>query len=230
MPWFYFDWTMIVLIPAILLSIWAQFRVSSTFNKYSQVQAQSGITGAQVAQMILDANNITGVTIERAKGNLTDHFDPRHNVVRLSETVYDKSTIAALGVAAHEIGHVIQHENDYTPMRVRSALVPIAQFGSYGSWIILIVGLLMASMNLVKIGIVLFLCVVIFQLVTLPVEFNASSRALLALEGGGYLTREEITGSKKVLGAAAWTYVAAALMAILQLVRLLLISGILRRD
>ena len=227
---YWYDPTILILIPAIILSLWAQINVSSTFNRFAKVQARSGVTGAQVAQQILRANNVQGVRIEPCRGSMTDHFDPRSNTVRLSETVYGSSSLAALGVAAHEIGHVLQHEENYGPMRIRTALVPVAQFGSYGSWIILIVGLLLSSMSLVKIGIALFVCVVLFQLATLPVEFNASSRALVALEGGGFLAQDEVTGSRKVLRAAAWTYVAAVIMAILQLVRLLLISGILRRD
>lgn len=227
---FYLDPTFIILIPALILSAWAQFKVSSTFNRYSGVYSQSGMTGAQVAQDILNRNNIYDVRIEAIRGNLTDHYDPKNKVLRLSEAVYNKTSLAALGVAAHEVGHAIQHDVDYSPLRIRSALAPIVQFSSYGSWIIFFVGLLFSFPALVQIGIGLFIAVVIFQLVTLPVEFNASSRALLQLEGGGYLTRDEVAGSKKVLSAAAMTYVAAAIMAIAQLIRLVLISGILNRD
>ncbi len=227
---FLFDPTIIILIPAIILSAWAQMKVSSTFHRYSEVNARSGLTGAQVAQKILHSNNIFDVRIEPVKGNLTDHYDPKNKVLRLSETVYGRSSIAALGVAAHEVGHAIQHEEDYSPLRIRSALVPIVQFSSYGSWIILLVGIFMASTQLIQIGIALFVAVVIFQLITLPVEFNASSRALVQLETGGYLAADEIQGSKKVLSAAALTYVAAVIMAIAQLLRLILISGLLRRD
>lgn len=229
MYWWY-DWTMILLIPPIIISLWAQMRVNGTFKRYSQVRAGSGLTGAQVAQRILNDHQIQGVRIELVRGSLTDHYDPRRNVVNLSESVYHSTSLAALGVAAHEIGHVIQHETGYTPLRVRTALVPLAQIGSYGAWIILIVGIVLSSLSLTKLGIVLFFCVVLFQLVTLPVEFNASSRALAALEGGGYLTSDETGGSKKVLNAAALTYVAAVLMAVAQLIRFILISGILRRD
>ena len=227
---FLFDPTFIILIPAIILSFWAQMKVSTTFNRYSQVTSRSGMTGAQVAQAILKSNNINDVRIEAVRGNLTDHYDPKNKVLRLSESVYGQSSLAALGVAAHEVGHAIQHDEDYAPLRIRSALVPIAQFGSYGSWIILLVGIVLASTQLIQIGIILFVAVLAFQLVTLPVEFNASSRALVQLETGGFLTTEEIQGSKKVLSAAAMTYVAAVIMAVAQLIRLILISGILRRD
>ncbi len=227
---FLFDPTFIILIPAIILSFWAQMKVSTTFNRYSQVTSRSGMTGAQVAQAILKSNNINDVRIEAVRGNLTDHYDPKNKVLRLSESVYGQSSLAALGVAAHEVGHAIQHDVDYAPLRIRSALVPIAQFGSYGSWIILLVGIVLASTQLIQIGIILFVAVLAFQLVTLPVEFNASSRALVQLETGGFLTTEEIQGSKKVLSAAAMTYVAAVIMAVAQLIRLILISGILRRD
>lgn len=227
---FLFDPTFIILIPAIILSFWAQMKVSTTFNRYSQVTSRSGMTGAQVAQAILKSNNINDVRIEAVRGNLTDHYDPKNKVLRLSESVYGQSSLAALGVAAHEVGHAIQHDVDYAPLRIRSALVPIAQFGSYGSWIILLVGIVLASTQLIQIGIILFVAVLAFQLVTLPVEFNASSRALVQLETGGFLTTEEIKGSKKVLSAAAMTYVAAVIMAVAQLIRLILISGILRRD
>ncbi|MEE0776408.1 MAG: zinc metallopeptidase [Bacillota bacterium] len=226
----FFDPTMIILIPAIILSMWAQINISSTIGRYERVQARSSLTGAQVAQRILQANGIYDVRVEAVRGHLTDHYDPRTKVVRLSESVYGKTSLAALGVAAHEVGHAIQHENDYMPLRIRSALAPIAQFGSYGSWILLIVGILLSSMSLVEVGIWLFVAVVLFQLVTLPVEFNASSRALVQLESGGYLESDEISGSRKVLRAAAMTYVAAVVMAILQLVRLLAIAGIFNRD
>ncbi|MDO4542042.1 MAG: zinc metallopeptidase [Bacillota bacterium] len=227
---FILDPTFLILIPAIILSAWAQMKVSGTFNRYSQVPATSSMTGAQVAQAILRNNNIHDVRIEPVSGNLTDHYDPRNKVLRLSESVYNKTSLAALGVAAHEVGHAIQHDEDYMPLRIRSALAPIAQFGSYGSWIILLVGIFLASTKLIEIGIILFVAVVAFQLITLPVEFNASSRALVQLETGGFLSAEEVKGSKKVLSAAAMTYVAAVIMAIAQLLRLIIISGILRRD
>lgn len=226
----FFDPTFILLIPAVILSAWAQMKVSSTFNRYSRVQSSKGMTGAQVAQAILHSNNIYDVRIEPVKGNLTDHYDPKNKVLRLSESVYGKTSLAALGVAAHEVGHAIQHDTDYSPLRIRTALVPLVQFSSYGSWIIFFLGIIMSFPQLVQIGIVLFTAVVAFQLVTLPVEFNASSRALVQLETGGFLSTEEVKGSKKVLSAAAMTYVAAAIMAIAQLLRLLLISGAFRRD
>ncbi len=227
---FFFDPTIIILIPAIILSLWAQVNISSTVGRFERVQARSGLTGAQVAQRILQNNGIYDVRVEAVRGHLTDHYDPRKKVVRLSESVYGRTSLAALGVAAHEVGHAIQHDNDYVPLRIRSALAPIAQFGSYGSWILLIIGILFSYGPLVEIGIWLFVAVVLFQLVTLPVEFNASSRALVQLETGGFLAADEIDGSRKVLRAAAMTYVAAVVMAILQLVRLLATAGIFNRE
>lgn len=227
MGWFFFDPTMIILLPAIILSAWAQMQVSGNFSRYSQVYAKSGLTGGEVARRLLQANGIHDVPVEPVRGNLTDHYDPRKQVVRLSQSVYDKTSLAAISVAAHEVGHAIQHDQDYVPLRIRSALAPVAQFGSYGSWILLILGLIFSIQPLVQFGIYLFAAVVLFQLVTLPVEFNASARALVQLESGGYLTSDEITGSKKVLRAAALTYVAAVIMAVAQLLRLLLISGLL---
>lgn len=223
MPFFYFDPTIILLIPAIILSIWAQFKVQSNFNHYAKVYSRSGMTGAQVARKLLDANGIQDVGIERVRGSLTDHYHPTKKMLYLSETVYGESTIAAISVAAHEVGHAIQHSVGYKPLTIRSMLVPAANLGSSASWILLIVGLIFAWEPLVELGIILFTCVVLFQLVTLPVEFNASSRALQQVAYYGILSSDELPGGKKVLSAAAWTYVAAAVMAVLQLLRLLLI-------
>ena len=221
----YYDPTFILIIIAIVISAWAQIKVSSTYSKYSKVMAQNGMTAYDVARSILDNNNLQEVPIERVAGNLTDHYDPRSRVLRLSETVYNSSSVAAIGVAAHEVGHAIQDEREYSPLKVRGALVPIVSFSSSASWVLIILGLVLSSMGLIQFGILLFSAVVVFQLVTLPVEFNASSRALVALEGGGYLSRDEVEQSRKVLSAAAMTYVAAALASILQLVRLLAIFG-----
>ena len=225
MPMFYFDPTYVLLIPAIILSIWAQFKVQSSFNRYSRVYSRSGITGAQVAQKLLQANGIYDVGIERVGGSLTDHYHPTKKKLFLSETVYGESSIAAISVAAHEVGHAIQHHEEYKPLSIRSMLVPAANLGNYASWILLIAGLILSIEPLVQIGIILFTFVVLFQIVTLPVEFNASSRALKQVAYYGFLDNDELVGGKKVLSAAAWTYVAAAVMAILQLLRLLLIFG-----
>lgn len=223
MPMFYFDPTIIILIPAVILSIWAQCKVQSGFRRYANVYSRSGMTGAQVARKLLDANGIHDVGIERVAGNLTDHYHPTKKMLYLSESVYGESSVAAISVAAHEVGHAIQHSVGYKPLNIRSMLVPVANLGSNASWILLILGLILSIEPLVQLGIVLFTCVVLFQVVTLPVEFNASSRALQQVSYYGILSGDELTGGKKVLSAAAWTYVAAAIMSILQLLRLLLI-------
>jgi len=227
---YWFDYTMILLIPGIIVSIWAQSKVQSTFKQYARVSSSNNYTAFQVARALLDANNLSDVTIEQVRGNLTDHYDPRSKVLRLSQTVYNSTSIASIGVAAHEVGHAIQDVEEYMPMKIRSLIVPVASFGNYASWIILVIGLLMGSFDIASIGVALFLAVVIFQLVTLPVEYNASSRAVLALENGGYLTRDEIPKAKKVLNAAALTYVAALLMSILTLLRFILLAMGTRRD
>lgn len=227
---FFYDPTFIILIPALLLAGWAQYKVQSTFHRYSRVQSNSGITGAQVARKLLQANGIDDVTVEPVRGNLTDHYHPTKKVLFLSEPVFGASTISAISVAAHEVGHAIQHREEYKPLSIRSMLVPVANFGNYTAWILFFVGLIFSMDFLVEIGIVLFTFVVLFQLVTLPVEFNASSRALAQISYQGFLNNDELRYGKKVLNAAALTYVAAALMAILQLLRLLIIFGGLRRD
>lgn len=227
---FFFDPTMIILIPAVILSAWAQYRVSSTFNKYSKVANSNGIRGCDVARKILNDNGLYNVQIEAVRGNLSDHYDPSSKVVRLSESVYGSTSLAALGVAAHEVGHAIQDATDYSPLRWRAALVPVANFGSSFSWILLIIGILLSSMDLAMIGVILFGAVLLFQLVTLPVEFNASSRAMEALAGGGFLVGNEVTGAKKVLNAAALTYVAAVIMSLLQLLRMVAIVFMSNRD
>lgn len=223
MPMFYFDPTVILLIPAIILSIWAQCKVQSGFRRYANVYSRSGMTGAQVARKLLDANGIHDVGIQRVAGNLTDHYHSTKKMLYLSDSVYGESSVAAISVAAHEVGHAIQHSVGYKPLSIRSMLVPAANIGSNASWILLILGLIFSIDPLVQLGIVLFTCVVLFQVVTLPVEFNASSRALQQVAYYGILSSDELAGGKKVLSAAAWTYVAAAVMSILQLLRLLLI-------
>jgi len=226
----YYDPTMIILIPAILLSLYAQAKVQGAYGRYSQVRASVGLTGAAVARQLLRQANIDDVEVEMVPGKLTDHYDPRTKKLRLSPQVYQSSSIAALGIAAHETGHAIQHDVGYFPLAFRNNLAPVAQIGSNLAFPLLIFGLIIGSLNLAKLGVYAFVAVVLFQLVTLPVEFNASRRAIALLEGGGYLTREEVGPAKSVLSAAALTYVAAALSAVLSLVRLLLLSGLLRRD
>lgn len=225
-----FDMSYLVLVlPAVLLALWAQMRVSSTFGRYSQVRSVRGLTGAQAARYILDRNGLQHVRIEQISGNLTDHFDPRTNVVRLSQSVYNVPSIAAVGVAAHECGHAVQYAVGYGPMKLRAAIIPATNFGSKLAFPLILIGLLMNSSSLLLAGILLFSLTAVFQLVTLPVEFNASSRALQTLDQQGLLTREELGGTKKVLSAAALTYVAALIVSLAQLLRLLLIFG-RRRD
>ena len=214
----------ILVVPTILLSMWAQFKVKSTFSKYSQVRCSRGISGAQAAQLLLQANNISNVSIENVAGSLTDHYDPSHHVLRLSEPVYGQSSISAVGVAAHETGHAIQHARGYGPLALRSILVPVANIGSsLGPWIAM-AGLAMSFGFLLNIGIMLFAGAVAFYLITLPVEFNASSRALAILSQNQVLSGEELKGVRKVLSAAAMTYVASALTALMSLIRLILLS------
>jgi len=210
---------------ALVISGVAQMKVSSTFRKYSKVRSRKGVAACDAARRILDYNGLTNVQIERMRGNLTDHYDPRHKTLCLSESVYLSDSVAALGVAAHEAGHAIQDKEGYAPLRMRSALVPVANFGSQISWIMVLLGFLFSFNGLIDIGILLFSAVVLFHLVTLPVEFNASARALAALEGGGVLEADEAQHTKRVLSAAALTYVAAVLVAILQLARLLLLRS-----
>lgn len=222
-----FDLTMVILIPAIILSLYAQAKVQSTFKKFSKVSSKKNITGAQVARSILDDQGLYSVAIESTPGKLSDHYDPRTKIVRLSPEVYRGNSLASLGVAAHEVGHAIQDDTGYWPLNFRSTLVPVTQIGSTLSFPLLIIGILMGSPMLAKAGVYLFSAVVLFQVVTLPVEFNASNRAINILSSQSFLDKDEIKKTKKVLDAAALTYVAAAVMAALNLVRLLLISGIL---
>lgn len=222
---YYIDPTYLILIPAILISAWAQFKVSSTFNKYSTVRSINGYTGAQVARIILNDAGLQEVEIQQVPGRLSDHYDPRAKVLRLSSDVYGSTSVASIGVAAHEVGHAIQDKESYSALVFRNAIVPVVNFSSSLSWILFFIGILLSYSTLVTIGIILFSVVVLFQLVTLPVEFNASSRALKLLEARGILYDKEVDGAKKVLSAAALTYVAATLMAVLQLVRLIAISN-----
>ncbi|EGS9998019.1 zinc metallopeptidase [Clostridium perfringens] len=222
---YYIDPTYLILIPAILISAWAQFKVSSTFNQYSTVRSINGYTGAQVARIFLNDAGLQEVEIQQVPGRLSDHYDPRAKVLRLSSDVYGSTSVASIGVAAHEVGHAIQDKESYSALVFRNAIVPVVNFSSSLSWILFFIGILLSYSTLVTIGIILFSVVVLFQLVTLPVEFNASSRALKLLEARGILYDKEVDGARKVLSAAALTYVAATLMAVLQLVRLIAISN-----
>lgn len=221
-----YDWTMILVAAGAVLCMLASMHVNTTYTRYSRMAAACGLTGADVARLILERNGVTDVQVQHVSGNLTDHYDPSKRVVNLSDAVYGSRSVAALGVAAHECGHVMQHEEGYTPLQFRTALVPIANFGSNaGIWIVLLSLILGLSSTLTTIGIVLFSMGVLFQLVTLPVEFNASHRALVMLEQYGVLGTDENRKARAVLKAAALTYVAAAASSILQLLRLVLLSN-----
>lgn len=215
------------LIPAILVTMYAQMKVDSTYKRYSQVPSRRGMTGADVARYILNKNGLYDIPIEVTGGHLSDHYDPRARVVRLSQDVYYGSSLASLGVAAHEVGHAVQHDTGYLPLYIRNTVIPVTQFGSTAAIPLFLLGLFMSSETLIGLGIVLFSAIVFFQMVTLPVEFNASSRALATLGSEGILDEAELKGTSKVLKAAALTYVAAALTAVMELLRLVLMSGIL---
>lgn len=226
--YYYFDPTYILVIIGAVICLLASARVKSTFRKYNQVRSMSGMTGAQAAERILQAAGIYDVSIQHVSGELTDHYDPRNKVLRLSDSTYASPSVAAVGVAAHECGHAIQHQKSYAPLSIRSAIVPVANFGSAIAWPLIIVGMFITSNTgalLINIGILCFSLAVLFQLVTLPVEFNASSRAVRILGDTGILDSQELKSTRKVLGAAALTYVASAASAILQLLRLLLLFG-----
>ena len=224
----FFDETYLILIPAMIFALFAQINVKSTFNKYSRKNNSRGLTGAEIARKILDANGLYNVRIEHISGSLTDHFSPNENVVRLSDDVYGKSTIASAGVAAHEVGHAIQHSVGYAPIKIRNAIIPVTQIGSSISMPIFIIGIALSFKPLVTAGILLFSAVVFFQLITLPVEFNASRRALNTLESKNILEGDELKGSAKVLRAAAMTYLAGLFSSLASLIRLIAISN--RRD
>jgi len=220
----------LLVVPTILFALWAQIRVKSTYSKYSKVRAARGMTGADAAREVLEKNGVRGIRIERTQGTLSDHYDPRNNTIYLSEGVYGSSSVAALGVAAHEAGHAVQHEEEYAPMKVRSAIVPVTRIGSYLAWPLILIGLIINSVYaepLFWAGLILFSTVFLFQVVTLPVEFNASSRAMKALEG--VLDGEERKGARRMLSAAALTYVAAMVTALAQLLRILLLFSGRRR-
>lgn len=224
----FWDPTYLLVIIGAVICLLASFRVKSTFNKYSRVRSRSGLTGAQAAERILHAAGIYDVSVQHISGNLTDHYDPRNKTLRLSDSVFSSNSVAAVGVAAHECGHAIQHHKSYSPLAIRSAIVPVANLGSTLAWPLILIGLLFSRNTgsfLITLGIICFSASVLFQLVTLPVEFNASGRAIRILGDMGILSREEIGGTRKVLSAAALTYVAGAAAAILQLLRLILLFG-----
>ena len=226
---------LLLVLPCILFSLWASFSVKSTFNRYSKIHSSRRLTGAQAAQRVLSANGVTGVRIEQVRGNLTDHFDPSTNVIRLSDSVYNSTSVAAIGVACHEAGHAVQYAQHYAPIKLRAAIIPLTNFGSKLAMPLIILGILLSSMSglgntFVYLGIAAFGLSLVFQLITLPVEFNASRRALRAIEDGAMLTDDERRGARKTLTAAAMTYVAATAVALAQLLRLILIFGGRRRD
>ena len=215
----------VLVVPALVFAMWAQMRVSSAFNRYSQLRTGGGLTGADAARLILDRNGLTDVAVELTEGRLSDHYDPRAGVIRLSREVYYNATVAAVGVAAHECGHAVQHAEGYFPLKVRSAIIPMTQIGSNLAFPLFLLGMLFSYPPLMDAGILLFALVAVFQLVTLPVEYNASSRAVATLSGSGMVSAEEERGVRKVLWAAALTYVAALATALANLLRLILIAG-----
>ena len=227
---FFWDPTYFIVLPAILLALYAQIRVQTAYARYSQVRAQRGLTGAAVAAEILRRNGLGNVQVERTEGFLSDHYDPRTRVLRLSPGVYEGDSVASVGIAAHETGHALQHAQEYAPLALRSAIVPVTQFGSWLAWPIFLLGFFFHSGTFMQLGILIFSGVVAFTLITLPVEFNASSRAMHILQAEGLVTSDELKGVRAVLGAAALTYVAAAATAVLELVRLLLLYGMRREE
>ena len=237
MPYYYgFDWTYIVLVlPCIILSMWASASVNSTFKRFSQVHSYRRITGAEAAQRVLSANGVRGVQIQRVSSNLTDHYDPRTNVIRLSDSVYNSTSVAAIGVACHEAGHAVQYAHNYAPIKLRAAIIPVTNIGSKLAMPLILLGIVLSALGsfstgIIYLGIACFGLSLVFQLVTLPVEFNASRRAMEAIESGNILSEEEQRGARKTLKAAAMTYVAATAVALSQLVRLLVIFGGRRRN
>jgi uncharacterized protein len=219
------DSTWLILIPGILLAMAAQAKVNNSFSRYSRIESSGGWTGASASRRMLDENGLGDVSIQAIQGSMTDNYNPRTRTLSLSQTVYGSHSLAALGVAAHEVGHAIQHSQRYVPISIRSALVPVANIGSFAAWPLLILGLVLSIPGLIYAGIGVFAVAVLFQIVTLPVEYNASHRALELLRSGGFLAEEEVTGARKVLGAAALTYLAATLMSVLQLLRLILLAN-----
>lgn len=233
MFYYYYDWTYILVLIGAVICIAASGRINRVFAQYSSVRSRSGMTGKEAAEQILKQNGIYDVRVVHIPGNLTDHYNPSKRTLGLSDSVYQSSSVAAIGVAAHECGHAIQHAKGYVPLSIRGALVPVANIGSAAAWPLIIVGLLMngqTAVTFINLGIFLFSAAVLFQIVTLPVEFNASARAVKVLETSGMLYPDEVNSVKKVLGAAALTYVASAASMILQLLRLIIIGGRKRND
>ena len=227
----YFDpYYWMILVPAFLIALLAQLNVSSTFNRYSRVACRRGLTGAQAAEEVLRAHGVYGVRIERVAGKLSDHYDPRSNVIRLSDAVYGSDSIAAVGVAAHEAGHAVQYAQEYGPIKIRGAIIPVCNFSSQISILLIVLGFALYSRPLFAVGVVLFAVATVFQIVTLPVEFDASRRAIRSLDSTHLLDDQELRGAKKVLGAAAMTYVAALMVSIAQLLRFVLAFNSRRRD
>ncbi len=224
MPWFFDYWYIVLVLPMLLLSMVIQIKLRSTYANYSKVSSRRGVTGAQMAEKVLHDNGIYDIRVETIRGELTDHYSPKEGVIRLSEGVYNSTSVAALGIACHEAGHAVQHSVGYAPLKLRNAIVPITNIGSTMSWPLILLGILFQWPSLVTAGILLFGTVAVFQFITLPVEFNASRRAVLALEQGGVLDEDELAGTKKVLGMAAMTYVAALAVSIANLLRLLLLT------
>lgn len=227
---YWLDYTYLIILPAFLFGLYAQMKVSSTFSKYQSVQNSRGVTGAQAARRILDDNGLYDVAVVKISGNLTDNFNPKTRTVSLSDSVYSSTSVAAIGVAAHECGHAVQHATGYTPIKIRSALVPVTNFGSSAGFVILLVGMLFGSYPIAMLGVLLYSLMAVFQAVTLPVEFNASKRALATLEASGMLVGEELKMSRSVLSAAAMTYVAALVSSLATILRRLLIVGSSRRS
>lgn len=227
---YYYDWSYILLLPAILFTLYAQAKVQGNFKKYSKVRAMRGLTGAQAARRMLDANGLNDVAIEQIRGSLTDHYDPRDHVLRLSQTVYNVNSVSAISVACHEAGHAVQHAEGYVPLLMRNNIVPLVNFASQLSWPLIIVGIILGASSsigdlLFMIGVIAFLAVILFHAITLPVEFNASGRALKQMESLGLIMDEEERGAKRVLRAAAMTYVASLAVAVMNLIRIFALRG-----
>ena len=227
--YFWGDWTLLIVLPALLFTMWAQTMVQSTYRKYSGIRSANGLTGADAARLILNENGLHHIKIEQVRGHLTDHYDPRAGVIRLSESVFGSTSVAAVGVAAHEAGHAVQYATDYSAIRVRSAILPVCRIGSAAAMPLFLVGLLFAGDALMLAGILAYSLVTLFQLLTLPVEFDASRRATRALERSGMMSEQEIDGSRRVLRAAAMTYVAALATSLLTLLRLMVLASDRRR-
>ena len=230
MPYYYLDFSYIIfIIPALLFGLWAQFRVNTAFNKYSRIANSRGYTGAETAKYILEQNGIYDVTICHISGNLTDNYNPKNKTINLSDSVYNSASVAAVGIAAHETGHAIQHAVSYFPIRLREMVIPVTQIGSWVYMPLLLLGMLFSSQTMIDVGIIMFSMIAVFQLITLPVEFNASNRAIKTIREGELLYGQELSGAKSVLKAAALTYVAALVSSLAQILRLMVLFGGSRR-